>query len=1013
MTDFATLAIKIDSSETKDATRNLDDLAKAGKRTEDATNQLGRTARTATREMENIGHTAGNSRIAMMEFSHVITASSDAFAAGIPISRIFATEIGRVSQAATLMGSGLGGVASFLGGPWGLAITGAVSVLGSLAAAHFGAAKASDDHKHSAEDLIKALYDLSAAATKATQSTEASIVAQINDAAAKRENAIQTRNLAVQELQLEKARTATDIAAANRIGQGLGKGGLEIAATASLSAAAGERAMAALDAQIKSLNGAIDAGSGAIRKYQGQILEARLHEHLDAAAAATGRFKRASDELYKELGTGKITLDEFGRKMFAAQKAEEAAKEATKKGAAAHKEHAAALTDDQRAYNKQFDATERYIDSLTREVAEIGKTPEQIKQMEIARQREAAQTAAQRKEIDKLTVSRAIELALLDRKNKAKEWAAISQDVESALAEEQKKNEEAIQRQRMDNIQTLADFYETAFHDGAKGIWKDFKNQGLRIIAEIAAAYTLALINGQQASLPGILSQINVGGGQFGLPGMILSSVLGKKSSAATGGLGLGSGGLNLGAGTVGDFLGGGGGGVGESSGGIGNILGGNPPTSATSRIGAGNLDLGSLLGGAGIGFAAGSAIGGTGAKIGGTLGGAAGMAIGGPIGAAIGSLIGSAIGKLVGGLFKKTKKGSATLGFTDGELGVGSAGGNSSSRIGASKDAIGSVADALNQIADALGGTITGAGSVSIGVRKKSYRVDTTGAGRTKGAGVLDFGQDQEAAIRAAIADALSDGVIGGISDASKRILSSGQKLETAIEKASLIEQIPKLLKQRLDPVGAALDDLNKQWDKVWAALKEGQATTEQYAQAQQLYNLELQDVKDNTKGASSALKDFIDSLNFGSNSPYSLMDQESAVKAKLQPFLDQIAGGGTVDQQKYLDTAQSFLDIERQLYGSTPQFFDALNLVKDSTSHLIDKIDNVTSIGSDALAQATADNTAQTASNTAATADILTELRNGVMLTNDQLAQIAAALGPAKYSDFIGNATGFASAA
>ena len=51
------------------------------------------------------------------------------------------------------------------------------------------------------------------------------------------------------------------------------------------------------------------------------------------------------------------------------------------------------------------------------------------------------------------------------------------------------------------------------------------------------------------------------------------------------------------------------------------------------------------------------------------------------------------------------------------------------------------------------------------------------------------------------------------------------------AIEKAVTIESIPKLLKARLDPLGAAIDDLNAKWAKTIATLKEGGATTAQMA--------------------------------------------------------------------------------------------------------------------------------------------------------------------------------------
>ena len=131
------------------------------------------------------------------------------------------------------------------------------------------------------------------------------------------------------------------------------------------------------------------------------------------------------------------------------------------------------------------------------------------------------------------------------------------------------------------------------------------------------------------------------------------------------------------------------------------------------------------------------------------------------------------------------------------------------------------------------------------------------------------------------------------------------------------MIEDIPKRLQAKIDPVGYAIDELNKQWEKAIAALKEGGATTEQMAEAQKLYRMELEDTKASAREASADLKDFLNSLNFGSSSPYSLKDQEAMARASLQPFLDKIAAGERIDQGAYTDAAQSFLEIERQQFA------------------------------------------------------------------------------------------------
>src|SRR3546814_19898331 len=80
-----------------------------------------------------------------------------------------------------------------------------------------------------------------------------------------------------------------------------------------------------------------------------------------------------------------------------------------------------------------------------------------------------------------------------------------------------------------------------------------------------------------------------------------------------------------------------------------------------------------------------------------------------------------------------------------------------------------------------------------------------------------------------------LQRGVITGISAASTRIIKSGQDLQKAIEKASIIESIPKRLMQLQDPTRYAITELNTDFQEMIAILKEGGATAPQFSDAQQ----------------------------------------------------------------------------------------------------------------------------------------------------------------------------------
>lgn len=394
------------------------------------------------------------------------------------------------------------------------------------------------------------------------------------------------------------------------------------------------------------------------------------------------------------------------------------------------------------------------------------------------------------------------------------------------------------------------------------------------------------------------------------------------------------------------------------------------------------------------------------------------GQAISQPIGKALGlNPTAVAIGGVPGGLIAKIfgigapqHKGSAGIGLDQyGQLGSTGATGTSSQRSQGAASMADSVAQQLQQIADQLGAQITGKSDVRIGTYENHIRVNDHGGaiGGVKGSGAISF-DTQEDAVAYAVQAALQDGILSGISAASLKILKSGQDINKAITKALAIESIPHDLKAMLDPLGSAVDDFNKRWKTTVDALNEGGASAEQLAQAQQLYNLQLEQVKANTPAASQALKDFLQSLKVGSDSPYSLRDQEGTALAALKPFLDTIASGGSIDQAKYQDAASQYLDIERQLYGSTQAYFDAMDQIQAATSKAIAAIDNAVPITPgvpDPFTKATADNTSTVAANTQTTNELLVQLTDAI---NNQTQRLEA-LGIAPDAGFVNDARNY----
>jgi HD-GYP domain-containing protein (c-di-GMP phosphodiesterase class II) len=551
-------------------------------------------------------------------------------------------------------------------------------------------------------------------------------------------------------------------------------------------------------------------------------------------------------------------------------------------------------------------------------------------------------------------------------------------------------------------ILDVADFYESAFQGGVDDIWSNFKDEGLRIIAEIAAQWTLSLIAGQPFNFNA------AAGGALGRSP--LASIFGGGAG------GFGAANDNGSVGGIGGIFGSIGRGGGRGAGG-----GGLLPTGGILPTTGGGFNA--TLGGGGAGFLEqagaslvlsqlGIALGGnsgTSGQIGGTLGGLAGSAFG-----PIGSILGSLAGNLLGGLLTGGRRGSVTVGGSGGTLGITGSQGNSSSREQTAAAGASSVIDAIFQIADQLGaGVDSSRGRVSIGVRNDSFRVDTTGRGITRlDNGARDFGSDQEGAIRFAIQDLIRDGVLTGISQASQNLLQRGGDLEAQIEKALLIEQIPKLLRQRLDPLGAALDELYDKFKLVNEALIEGSASAEQIAQARQLWELERADTIASIGAASQGLKDFLASLNAGSNSPLSLREQRAEAERQLSPFIGQItaaenaraevdrlrASGGTaaqiaaaeeaartaaaaINQDGFTQASQLLLSISRQGNASSGAFFSDFDRIRALTGQAIGFVDQASAQTADTRDPFTR----ETAQNTADIAAILADQTRLLQALND----------------------------
>ncbi|PZU59837.1 MAG: hypothetical protein DI547_05000 [Sphingobium sp.] len=396
--------------------------------------------------------------------------------------------------------------------------------------------------------------------------------------------------------------------------------------------------------------------------------------------------------------------------------------------------------------------------------------------------------------------------------------------------------------------------------------------------------------------------------------------------------------------------------------------------------LGGKNSALGSSLGGA-VGKIAGKAIG---DKIGGTLGKALGP---------LGSIAGGILGGAVGGLFTSTKRASATIGANAaGDLVITSLTGNSGSRKKASSEGADSTISSIERIAEALGGSVDASkGSVSIGVRKGSYRVDTTGQGRTKlKSGVLDFGSDAESAVRAATLNLIQDGVISGLRASTQRLLQQGTDLDAALDKALRFEDVFTRYKALIDPVGAAIDTVNKEFTSLQKVFKDAGASAEELATLEKLYNSERKTAAEEAaKAVTGSLKDLLDGINIG-DSGYSLRSRLENARAAYDPLAARVAAGDTTAYDDYSTAAQTLIDLQRQYSGSQSEYFDVLDQVKNLATNAVN---SQQSLIDSANGSASIFNTTPIVDATKAQTDAITAALNGQLTAvNDNLARLIA---------------------
>ena len=366
-----------------------------------------------------------------------------------------------------------------------------------------------------------------------------------------------------------------------------------------------------------------------------------------------------------------------------------------------------------------------------------------------------------------------------------------------------------------------------------------------------------------------------------------------------------------------------------------------------------------------------------TGAQIGGAIGAVTGIPGG--------DIIGSVIGGLIGGAFSGNRTANAVV--SNGGYTVG---GKDKDNYGAADSLGGAVTGAIDKIAEALDATI-GDYFVSIGLRGDEYRVNTDGSSLKYKNGAQGFGQDQEAAVRFAILDAINDGAIKGIRDAELRLLKAGKDLDSALQDVLDFRSVFDRLAQYKDPVGYALDQLDAEFERLIDVFERAGASSEEFAQLEELYGIErAKAIEEATERTSDALKRLLDDLTIG-DSGLSLRTRQANAEAAYNPLAARVAAGDTTAYDDYAEAARALLDIERQMYGSTQEYFDRLAEVTSLTGTRVATDANVSPLFEDRASPFDSAGKVKDAVDTQTTA-VVSQLE----AINDNLIRLAQGDGP-----------------
>jgi hypothetical protein len=455
------------------------------------------------RSNSGITTTTNNARIAQLEFQHVVRASADAVAAGIPVTQVLASETGRLLEAAELAGGSFGRFAGILGGGWGLALQAAISLSGIFIARLFDTGDANESAAKHADSFTAALE-------RQTGALEANIRSQVRQQAIAAAGYVRDAGIAQQTVQNAKrdldATVAKMEAGFAREGPGANRQTGDVALIYQKELTSNSQALLKAQQSLEDAN------------YRVRLSHIALTEAVLKAGPAVSRLQTRIDDLHSAMAHGRIPIKDgevqiqgLQKQIDALSKTSDKATGSTSRASGAHNAHAAAAREDASATREAAKAQADLQASLDDVIRRFDPALAQARDLE-----STLDTIGKLRLSGLISDGQAVTYVLKAAEDQAKKSGdeinqlfdklfqpPSSDDVlkqltqgDDAQFEETRRHEEDLQRQRESNVQQLAGLYQDLFEGGTKSVWNDFKKMGFQVIAQVLARLTLAQFTG-------------------------------------------------------------------------------------------------------------------------------------------------------------------------------------------------------------------------------------------------------------------------------------------------------------------------------------------------------------------------------------------------------------------------------------------------------------------------------------------------------------------------------------